>query len=164
MCASTDTLHASADDVLVSDEESYDDECEHDCRAQHFDDDEYEHDDDDSEHDQSSVRPQSCGDHEADHDDMYYDPVDPEKIPIPFDLQHNNVCDGCIHDDKRKVCRSCGSPDLHQFGLCCDCIDYETDIDAQCMLCTNQAMMMTGPKPCSSRCGLPRRPQVPAIP
>ena len=28
MCASTDTLHASADDVLVSDEESYDDEYE----------------------------------------------------------------------------------------------------------------------------------------
>lgn len=136
MCASTDTLHASADDVLVSDEESYDDECEHDCRAQHFDDDEYEHDDDDSEHDQSSVRPQSCGDHEADHDDMYYDPVDPDNIPIPFDLQHNNVCDGCIHDDKRKFCRSCGSPDLHQFGLCCDCVDL-ADISEQCMLCTN---------------------------
>ena len=45
-------------------------------------------------------------------------------------------CDGCIHDDKRKFCRSCGSPDLHQFGLCCDCVDL-ADISEQCMLCTN---------------------------
>ena len=102
MCASTDTSNASADGVLVSDEESYDDEYEHDCRAQHFDDDEYEHDDDDSEHDRSSVRSQSCGDHETDHDDMHYDPVDPDNIPIPFDFQHKNVCDGCVHDDERK--------------------------------------------------------------
>lgn len=135
MCASTDTSNASADDVLVSDEESYDDEHEHDCRAQHFDDDEYEHDDDDSEHDRSSVRSQSCGDHETDHD-YDYDFVDPDNIPIPFDLQYKNVCDGCIHDDERKFCRSCGSPDLHQFGLCCDCV-AQADISEQCMLCTN---------------------------
>ena len=93
----------------------------HDCRAQHFDDDEYEHDDDSSEHDRSSVRSQSCGDHETDHADyydMYYDPVDPDIIPIPFDLQFKNTCDDCIHDDKRKVCRSCESPNLYQFGLC----------------------------------------------
>ena len=39
MCTSTDTTDASADDELVSQEESYDDEYEHDFRAQHFEDD-----------------------------------------------------------------------------------------------------------------------------
>ena len=121
MCTSTDTSNASADDEfeLVSDEESYDGEYEHDCRARHFD-------DDDSEHDGSSVRSQSCGDHETIHEDYYgkyYEEVDADNIPIPFDFQHNNVCDGRIHDDERKICRSRGPPDLHQFGLCCDCVD-----------------------------------------
>ena len=59
--------------------------------------------------------------------------VDPDDIRIPFDYQYKNICDGCIHDDERKVCRSCGSPDLHQFGLCCDCVDL-ADISEQCML------------------------------
>ena len=157
MCASTDTSNASADDVLVSDEESYDDEHEHDCRAQHFDDDddEYEHDDDDDEHDRSSVRSQSCGDHEADHDYDYHF-VDPD---------NKNTCDGCIHDDKREVCRSCQSPDLYQFGLCSDCV-AQADISEQCMLCTNfgLGMMMTVPTPMPS-CGmLTQKPRVRAIP
>ena len=136
MCSSTDTPNASADGELLSDEESYDDEHEHDCRAQHCD-------DDDSEHDGSSGRSQSCGDHETDHDDMYYDPVDPDNIPIPFDLQYKNTCDGCIHDDKRKVCRSCESPDLYQFGLCGDCV-AQADISEQCMLCTNLRLGYVG--------------------
>ena len=114
MWPSTDTSNASADDELVAEEEDYDDEYDHDCRAQHVD-----HGGD-------------CPPHPLDGCRL----PDPEDIPIPFSYGSEHLCEGCYHDDERKVCRSCESPDLFEFGLCFDCVVL-ADISEFCMFCTN---------------------------
>ena len=125
MCTSTDTTDASADGELGSEEEGCDEKYEHDFSAQHFED---------------HNRSQSCGesDHETDHDGGFPSgtlegsPLGLDSIPIIFDFQYDNTSGGCRHDYERKGCRCCGPPDIHQFGLCCDCV-AQADTSGQCM-------------------------------